>query len=151
MTTHPGRMSIATAISFVLLNATLVWSTLHFTAATIEIISYFSLSAYVHGAKSLVILGSSVTAMALPSALIFFFLATALIAALPDRGVVWVMCLNTSTALALRRVFPMVMLLPVCVEAFEEILVLSTSANTPLADVFSSTLIMVAFSIMPRR
>jgi PAS domain S-box-containing protein len=119
----PGRMSPATAFNFSLIGGALLlldvkrgrerWLA-QILLLLAGIVALLALVGYVYGIQSLYRL-SPFSSMALHTALTFFVLSLASLAARPERGIIAAIIADTASGLMLRRLLPAALVLPIVI------------------------------------
>lgn len=122
----PGRMSFATAINFTLLGMALLAidtetrqkiRPAQFLALIAGTIAFIALVGYLFGVESLYSLGPY-SSMALHTALGLALLSIGILCARPRRGLIKIVLTETVGGVVLRRLLPMVILIPIVVSWF---------------------------------
>ncbi|HAZ12990.1 MAG: hypothetical protein A2X86_09375 [Bdellovibrionales bacterium GWA2_49_15] len=114
-TVSPGRMSLLTAISFIVLNIALLCHLskrtkelylIEIAAVLSALLSYFNIIGYLLSIKFLTVLNLKMTSMALNTAILFFFLGPAVLFLHSDRQVVELVCSPKISGKIIRRLLP---------------------------------------------
>jgi hypothetical protein len=119
-TMSPGRMGLPATVMFILLSGSVVLSSFHHNARRVAavvaavaiVIAGFSTIGFLFGATHLYIV-PELTAIALPTALLFGLLGIGCIAALPDTEPMRTLVAPTAAGALVRRALPLVVLVPI--------------------------------------
>ncbi|GEM_PF-1731989 len=123
-TTHPGRMAVTTAVSFILISAALLlldvkvrrkYYPAQYLAIIVFLLSLLSMIGYLHGIKLLYFGIIGFTAMALHTAPLFFVISLGILFARPDKGVARVFTSDTIGGMIARRLIPIAAAIPPCI------------------------------------
>jgi PAS domain S-box-containing protein len=116
----PGRMSINSAVSFLLIGSALLTINLEsadgtrpteWLALIAALISYLALLGYLYGVESLQRIGPYAS-MALHAVMLFLVLCAGILFARPDRGLIGLLTTNSAGAVMGRRLLPAAVLIP---------------------------------------
>ncbi len=119
-TTAPGRMGVPASLIFVLLNTSIILSTMGRLARTVATagagfciaISMFSVIGYLYGADAFYLVPGA-TAIAINTAILLTLLSVGLITALPEAEPMRTIIEPSATGALVRRALPVLLLLPV--------------------------------------
>ncbi len=118
-TAMPGRMSPATAFSFLLLGSALLlmrnaraFGAVQACALTAGTIGFFSLLGYLYSVKPLYTLQHDVTSIAFHTAAVIVILMVGILAVPPQRGLVAILASKSAGGVMARRLLPLAILIP---------------------------------------
>ena len=119
LTSQPGRMSIVTAINFLLLGSALMlpdgrraWISIQLLAFAATWLSLLSLFGYMYQAPTLYVFSFS-TSIAQVTVFCFFILSAGILCSRPERGLVKMLTNDTIGGAMARRLMPIAVIIPI--------------------------------------